>query len=125
MHAIDRIRRFNRFYYDRMEFYTRDFAGTGRSVTELRILFEIVQQGGATARKIANTLALDEGYVSRILRRYEVSGWLDRRTADDDARRKILHLTAEGRAAYDALHAQTQIRPAANCGQVSPLVLQR
>ena len=33
MHAIERIRRFNRFYYDRMEFYTRDFAGTGRSVT--------------------------------------------------------------------------------------------
>lgn len=37
---VDRIRRFNRFYVQRMGLYARDYLRTGHSVTDWRLLAE-------------------------------------------------------------------------------------
>ncbi len=103
MDDIERIRHFNRFYTRKLGLFSRDYGGTGRSVTELRVFYEIEADEDRTARTIAQDLALDEGYVSRILQGYEREGWITRTPSDKDARRKTLRLTDAGRAVFDDL----------------------
>lgn len=103
MDHVDRIRQFNRFYTKSLGLLSRDYGGTGRSVTELRVLYEIAADELSNARLIARDLDLDEGYVSRILKGYEQEGWIVRVPSDRDARRKILKLTEAGREIYDDL----------------------
>jgi GNAT superfamily N-acetyltransferase len=57
------------------------------------------------------TLALDPGYVSRILARFARAGLIERRAARDDGRRSLITLTPRGRDAFAAvdLAAREQI----------------
>ena len=103
MDPIDRIRAFNRDWTARMGLLGRSYLGTGRTVSEVRVLYELYHREAVTARVLARDLALDEGYLSRLLARFEKAGWLRRRASAEDARRFELRLTDEGRAAFEPL----------------------
>lgn len=103
MGVVDEVRRFNRFYSARMGLYSRDYLRSGLGVTELRILFEIEAEGGALAREIAQKLELDEGYLSRVLKRFEALDWIERRADASDRRRKTLALMPAGRTLLDTM----------------------
>ena len=107
---IERIRRFNRAYVTRLGLFSRDYVGYGLSVADLRVVNELVLDPDTTARQLAHTLDIDEGQVSRILKRFVDMGWLSRTRAQADARRKRLEVTPKGLALYKDLYARANLK---------------
>jgi len=103
---IARIRRFNRHYITQLGLFARDYFGEGLSVSDLRVFFEITDNPELTARQLSADLDIDEGQISRILKRYIDMGWLTRKRSADDARRKQIEVTSEGRKLYETLNAR-------------------
>ncbi len=71
-HSITlKFRKFNRFYTNVLGFLDEHIYDSPFSLTETRILFEIKNTTHCTAKLLQDTLSLDRGYVSRILKRFE------------------------------------------------------
>jgi DNA-binding MarR family transcriptional regulator/GNAT superfamily N-acetyltransferase len=104
--TVEAIRRFNRLYTRRIGLLRKDHLGSGWSLTETRILFELSQQAGMTASALCEGLELDQGYVSRILARFEKKGLIARRVSPDDARIQVIALTRLGQKTFAGLDAR-------------------
>jgi DNA-binding MarR family transcriptional regulator/GNAT superfamily N-acetyltransferase len=100
---IDAVRRFNRFYTKRIGVLDDKFLHSRFSLAEVRVLFELVHTDSATAAAVAAELELDPAYMSRILRRFEKDGLLERTKSAADGRQSILTLTKRGRATFSGL----------------------
>jgi DNA-binding MarR family transcriptional regulator/GNAT superfamily N-acetyltransferase len=98
--AISDFRRFNRFYTRILGLLDEQLVKSGYSLTEARVLFELAARGESGAGEIAADLNLDAGYLSRILRKFEVAALLIRSPLASDARHSVLHLTRKGKAAF-------------------------
>ena len=72
------IRAFNRFYTRFVGALDRSHLGSGLSLAEVRILYEIANSPGVVASQIVDGLGLDAGYVSRMLKRFEDGGLITR-----------------------------------------------
>jgi len=70
------------------------------------VFFEIIDDPELTARQLSADLDIDEGQISRILKRYIDMGWLNRKRSAGDARRKQIEITSEGRKLYETLNAR-------------------
>jgi DNA-binding MarR family transcriptional regulator/GNAT superfamily N-acetyltransferase len=105
---IAAVRRFNRFYTQRIGVLQDGFAESPFSLTQARVLYEIGQRDGATASDIARDLGLDAGYLSRMLRRFHKLGLIGKQTSAADARQSFLSLTARGRTAFAPIEARTR-----------------
>lgn len=101
--VVDCIRKFNRFYTVLLGFLNQNYLGTGYSVTETRILFEISQQEGITAKELCEFLKLDKSYMSRLIRSLEHKGIIYRKVSESDKRRNCVYLTDKGRAEVTGL----------------------
>lgn len=97
------IRRFNRFYTRQIGALEEGLLQSPFSLTEARILYELAHRPAVTASVIARDLALDPGYLSRILSRFESRGLISRRFSAGDGRQSRLRLTAAGEAAFAPL----------------------
>lgn len=100
---IDRARRFNRFYTRAIGMLGEGYLGSGFTLAEARVIYELAQRETPTARHIGAALKLDTGYLSRILKRLEAHGLVISAAAEDDRRRRRLTLTEKGRQAFDGL----------------------
>lgn len=69
----------------------------GSSLGPSRVLFEIGEDG-ARVSALRSRLDLDSGYLSRLLRRLEREGLVTVVAAEDDARQRLVRLTAAGRS---------------------------
>lgn len=70
---------------------------------QFAVLTAVGAAPGRDQRSMASAVALDTSTMADVARRLENRGLLDRRTAAEDGRRKLLHLTEEGeRALRDA-----------------------
>ena len=105
---IAAVRRFNRFYTQRIGLLQGNWAGSPFSLTEARVLYEIRRSAGTTASGIAAGLGLDAGYLSRMLRRFHKLGYVRKEASPTDGRQSLLSLTARGRAAFAPIEARTQ-----------------
>ena len=105
--AVQGVRRFNRFYTRRIGALQERLLHSALSLTEARVLYELAHRSEPTATDVRRELGLDAGYLSRILRRFQKSGWVQRRPASGDARRHLLSLTRSGRAEFDQLNARS------------------
>ncbi len=107
MRTIDQraesVRAFNRFYTRRIGALGEGHLGSGFSLTEVRVLYEVAHREAPTAGAIADALGLDKTYLSRTLRAFKAHGLVRTTPAADDARRKTLELTAKGRRAFAPL----------------------
>ncbi|MES2959860.1 MAG: MarR family winged helix-turn-helix transcriptional regulator, partial [Pseudomonadota bacterium] len=101
--GVAAVRRFSRFYTRQLGLLDEHLLASPFSLTESRVLFELAHHEGLAATDLVRDLALDAGYVSRILRRFAAQGLLRRSRAATDARRSVLALTARGRAAIAPL----------------------
>lgn len=102
---VDAVRRFNRFYTRRIGALGEGHLDTPFSLTEARVVYELAQRETATATELGQELALDAGYLSRILRGFQERGLIDRRPSESDARQTLLSLSDAGRAAFAQLDA--------------------
>jgi DNA-binding MarR family transcriptional regulator/ribosomal protein S18 acetylase RimI-like enzyme len=110
---IDKIRSFNRFYTAQLGVLDEGLLDSEFTLTEVRILYELAQDGPASASQIGKALGLDPGYLSRILRKFEAKGLIDRQPSKADARRSLIALTEAGRRAFAPLDAKSAAQAAA------------
>ena len=104
---VDAMRRFSRFYTRRIGLLQEEFLGTDFSLTEGRVLYELAHKQESTAAAIAAALALDAGYLSRILSVFEKKKLIAKRASPTDRRQSILTLTPLGRKAFAPLEARS------------------
>ena len=97
------IRRFNRFYTRLVGVLDEGHLHTPFSLTEGRVLFELAHRDAPTATEIAAELALDAGYLSRLLQRLQRRKLIARTRSTHDGRHSHIALTAAGRAAFRTL----------------------
>ena len=102
MDSVAAIRSFNRFYTERIGALDERFLGQDRPLGEARLLFEI-GKAGAPVADLRTRLALDSGYVSRLLRRLESAGLATTEADPADGRRRIARLTLAGEREWDTL----------------------
>jgi DNA-binding MarR family transcriptional regulator/GNAT superfamily N-acetyltransferase len=98
-----RLRQFNRFYTRRLGLLEPTHLQSPFSLAEVRVLYELEHRDRPTASDIAAALSMDEGYLSRLLRRLRQHGLVRARTDRHDGRRRWLALTAKGRKAFQSL----------------------
>jgi DNA-binding MarR family transcriptional regulator/GNAT superfamily N-acetyltransferase len=115
---VHAVRRFNRFYTRLIGVLDEGFVDSPFSLTEVRILYELAHRDPATATAIGRELALDAGYLSRILRRFRRNGLVRMQASDDDGRQTWLRLTAKGRRTVATLEARTNRDVAQLLGRV-------
>ena len=100
---VDRIRAFNRFYTDIIGLLDQHFLNSPFSLTEGRILYEICNTDECTAKKIRQSITIDEGYLSRILDGFAKRGLIKKTPSSRDGRLRIIVPTQKGRREFAAL----------------------
>jgi DNA-binding MarR family transcriptional regulator/GNAT superfamily N-acetyltransferase len=106
------LRRFSRFFTRQLGLLDEHLLGSGFSLTEVRVLYEIAHQPGLTAVDLRRELALDAGYLSRMLRRFVAQGLVKRSAHASDARSSTLAITAKGQKALAPLEQASSARAA-------------
>jgi len=101
--AVATLRSFNRVYTRRLGLLNERLDDSAFSLTEARVLYELAHHAGTTAADIGRTLGLDRGQLSRILKHFRQTGLVDQRTSEAHAKRQLLSLTEQGRAAFALL----------------------
>ena len=104
---IDAIRGFNRFYTRRIGLLREHFLGSGFSLPEMRILWEIEGSDQASVSWIEAELGLDAGYVSRLVKKLRETGLVESRADAKDRRIRRLRLTEKGRRTFAALEQRS------------------
>ncbi|HEX4104599.1 MAG TPA: helix-turn-helix domain-containing GNAT family N-acetyltransferase [Rhizomicrobium sp.] len=102
------IRAFNRFYTRKIGVLTEDLLDSPFSLAEARVLYELAQREQATALVLRDVTGLDQGYLSRILARFEREGLLVKKKVAGDGRARSLHLTGKGRTIFARLDQRAQ-----------------
>jgi DNA-binding MarR family transcriptional regulator/N-acetylglutamate synthase-like GNAT family acetyltransferase len=105
---IDQMRRFNRFYTRTIGVLQDGYLHSSFSLTEVRVLYELAHRARASATELARELALDAGYLSRMLNGFASRGLLDRTKSVRDGRETVLALSEEGRATFVPLEANAR-----------------
>lgn len=110
--VIRAVRKFNRFYTNTLGLLDQHLLDSEFSLSEARVLYEIGHTEHCTAKMLIDTLRIDAGYLSRILKRFEKKGLSYRVQSQEDGRLYYLYLSDQGRetlAQLDAL-SDEQIR---------------
>ncbi|HEX2383326.1 MAG TPA: bifunctional helix-turn-helix transcriptional regulator/GNAT family N-acetyltransferase [Acidimicrobiales bacterium] len=93
---IDRVRAFNRAVTQRVGALDDHYLSTDRPLGEARVLWEIGEDG-CDVRVLRSRLALDSGYLSRLLRSLETAGLVKVAASAGDRRVRTARPTAKGR----------------------------
>ena len=117
---VDAVRHFNRFYTRKIGVLQQGLLQSRFSLTEVRVLYELAHRRKPTASDLRKELAVDAGYLSRILRSFETRGLVRRKASQADARENLLELTPRGRRSFAALNARAQDEVRAMLRNLSP-----
>jgi len=98
------VRRFNRFYTKQIGLLHEHLLRSPFSLTAARVLYELAHHATTAATELGRELGLDAGYLSRMLRRFQILGLLDRKPSQSDGRQSVLSLTPRGRQAFAKLN---------------------
>ena len=110
---IDAVRAFNRFYTRQIGLLDEGLLKSAFSLTEARVLYELANRDGLVASDLVRDLGLDPGYVSRLLKKFEERGLVEREATEADARRASIALTSAGRDAFAPLNRDSHDQVAA------------
>jgi DNA-binding MarR family transcriptional regulator/GNAT superfamily N-acetyltransferase len=112
------VRRFSRFYTRKIGVLHEGLLGAPLSLAEGRVVWELAQRERASASELAAELALDSGYLSRILAGFEGRGLIERRPSETDGRRVVVALSEAGRALYATIDARSREAVAGILGEL-------
>src|ERR1043166_8766123 len=104
---IAAVRRFNRFYTQRIGVLREGWGKSLFSLAEARVLYELARRDKPTASEIAAELGLDAGYLSRLLRGFKARGMITKERSRRDGRQRLLARTARGRNGVPPLEAHS------------------
>ena len=115
---VEAVRRFNRRYTRQIGALGAGHLGSPFSLSEVRVLYElahwnVTHAGAPAASDIARELALDAGYLSRLLRKLERADLIERSPSPTDGRQSHLRLTAAGHSAFAELNSRASAEVAA------------
>src|ERR1700694_1986307 len=126
---ISDIRRFNRFYTQKIGVLQEGLLDSAYSLAEVGVLYELANWRDAaepraavharTASRLAARLGLDEGYLSRLLSGFEKQRLIARKPSPDDGRENVLSLTPRGRKAFAPLDLRSRKQVAARLAPLS------
>jgi DNA-binding MarR family transcriptional regulator/GNAT superfamily N-acetyltransferase len=116
---VAEVRRFSRFYTQKIGVLRRAYLQSPFTLTEARVLYELAHRERSTASELGRDLGLDAGYLSRILRRFQKKGLLTRVASRQDGRQQILSLTRKGEEAFAPLNLRSRREIAALLGPLS------
>src|SRR6185295_17946379 len=122
---IAAVRRFNRFYTQKIGVLGEGWLHSPFTLTEARVLYEVAHRDAPTATELARDLGLDAGYLSRILASFEKKKLLNRTPSETDGRRYHLALTDKGRKTFAPLEESTRRDVAAMLDPMPPAQRQR
>src|SRR5581483_2554250 len=100
---VESVRAFNRFYTKQIGVLNEKLVRSPYSLTEARVLYELANHDGITARELANELGIDAGELSLIMKKLNELGFIEKRVNEKDKREVTLTLTAAGRKAFQPL----------------------
>lgn len=100
------MRKFNRFYTYEIGVLGEGLADSQLSLTEARILYELAHLDPCTGTALSQALALDPGYVSRILQSVERKKLLSKKPPTQGRRQTLLTLAAAGKRLSPCLIAE-------------------
>src|SRR5262245_57168157 len=108
---IAAVRRFNRFYTQRIGVLQDGWAQSPFSLSQARVLYELLHRDKPTASEVGNALGLDAGYLSRILRGFAARGFIAKEKSASDGRQVHLTVTPRGRKTFAPLeaHSDTEV----------------
>jgi DNA-binding MarR family transcriptional regulator len=102
---IDDIRAASRLMVRELGFMDATVAATDYPASAVHTILEIGIRGPLTSGELCDFLRLEKSSVSRMARKLIDCGELRETPDADDARSKLLSLTAKGRRTLEALHA--------------------
>ena len=113
---VESVRGFNRFYTQQIGVLTDGYLKSPYSLTEARVIYELAHHEETTATELCKLLALDAGYLSRILRGFKKRGLIQKKSSETDRRLNFLSLTTQGQQAFAFLnsHAKNEIEAMLN-----------
>jgi DNA-binding MarR family transcriptional regulator/GNAT superfamily N-acetyltransferase len=109
---IDQVRRFNRTVTQRIGALDDAFLSRDRPLGQARVLWEIGPDG-SDVKRLRSRLALDSGYLSRLLRSLESDGLVVVEPNESDGRARSARLTADGLAERAELDRRSEEAAAA------------
>lgn len=107
------IRRFNRFYTQRVGALDQGHLHSEFSLAEVRVLYELAHRDATTATELIQALGVDGGYVSRILSGFARRGLVKRTRSTRDGRQAHLALTGAGKKLFAPLQRRAHKEVAA------------
>lgn len=105
---IQAVRHFNRFFTRHIGVLREGLLHSPYSLTEARVLYELAHHDDLTATALGRELGLDQGYLSRILARFDQLGLIDRVRDEADGRQRLLRLTSIGYEAFAPLNQRAR-----------------
>lgn len=103
MDEIADVRAFSRFYTRQIGLLQEHFNDSDLSLPEGRVLHEIASRGHTTPAEVASSLAMDRGYLSRLMRKLVADDLIAISPNHADRRSNTVALTPEGDRAYNGL----------------------
>lgn len=105
---VEAVRRFNRFYTQRIGVLQEGLLRTSYSLQEARVIYELAHHEQTTPTHLAEELGLDPGYLSRILRELQARALVERSPSTVDGRQSLVALTTAGEAAFAQLNVASR-----------------
>ncbi len=102
------MRRFNRFYTNKIGVLHKGLLDSPYSLTEARVIYELAQGEDCTAKVLGAELDLDAGYLSRILGSFHKNGLIIKEPSPQDGRSTILRLSESGQKTFNKLNTSSQ-----------------
>ncbi len=117
---IETVRHYNRFYTRQIGLLNEGLLNSEFSLTEARVLHDLAQIDQITASVLGQSLGLDPGYLSRIVKKFERRGFITRKPSPSDGRQFVISLTDLGEEAYAPLNQSSRDEIGDTLSELSP-----
>lgn len=97
---------FIKYFFNYVTFLEKEMASDHFNFNEMRILFELWENGVLSAKAIEQGLSLDKGYTSRLLNRLISDDIFEKSQSPDDKRFYDLTFTPKGKVVAERLYSK-------------------